>query len=211
MEDIVELPGTEIKRLFPDPYYFGVSNLDWCNKVEITREGVTSITPCKVARIISHQLFSAYQRLYGKSPQIIIDATANIGGNTLSFAREFPHVIAYEIKHATYNSLVHNTRFYKCRNIQCINDDFTIASNKLPNTDVIFIDPPWFINGQPNTRMMLDYRWRPHPQPLEALIVKIILQSDCLIAVKVPKRFTLRLIESSRLIFKKMDVLIFHR
>lgn len=77
----------------------------------------------------------------------IVDATACIGGNTMSFARYFDHVYAVEIDNTRYGYLRFNIQLLGLTNVSLQNADMLAALDQLPSMDVIFIDPPW---GGPN-------------------------------------------------------------
>jgi tRNA/tmRNA/rRNA uracil-C5-methylase (TrmA/RlmC/RlmD family) len=57
-----------------------------------------------------------YFSYYNRFPKYIIDATANVGGNTLSFALHFNEVLSFEIKKETCKMLQSNVNFYNLNN-----------------------------------------------------------------------------------------------
>ena len=72
----------------------------------------------------------------------ILDATAGIGGNTLSFAKYFDTVIAVESNLDRYSILENNIKEYNLKNIVTYyNDCLNIIERKYSKT--IFLDPPW--------------------------------------------------------------------
>ncbi len=106
-------------------------------KIKMTSDSLYSVSMPNIADEISKIINSAMPNI-----KIIIDATANIGGNTLSFSSYFDHVISIEINKKTSDVLKNNIKTYGRKNIEVINDDFL---NLIPalNADVIFMDPPW--------------------------------------------------------------------
>ena len=81
--------------------------------------------------------------LFNKKQITIVDATAGIGGDTLSFAMNYSinKVIAYEISKDTYNMLRNNIELYRLNNR-------IITKNKrfdydIPNNSLVIIDPPF--------------------------------------------------------------------
>ena len=72
----------------------------------------------------------------------IIDACANVGGNTVSFAQKFKKVISIEIDNLNYKALKKNIKQYGFTNIKTKNMD-CLEYIKNHNYDVIFFDPPW--------------------------------------------------------------------
>lgn len=74
---------------------------------------------------------------------VITDATAGVGGDTISFSKNFKHVNAIEINNLRTQYLQNNITIYKCNNVTIINDDCENILHTLDNHNVIFIDPPW--------------------------------------------------------------------
>ncbi len=105
----------------------------------ITFREISSI----ITKIICHHLIS-----HNLNPLNInvVDATAGVGGNSLSFLSNLKNVISIEICKMRYEYLVNNINVYEYDNSICVNDDFCNyykQYNVLDNIDVIFIDPPW--------------------------------------------------------------------
>lgn len=74
---------------------------------------------------------------------VITDATAGVGGNTISFGMYFKSVNAIEMDTTRYEYLKNNVDVYDLKNVNTINDDCTKVFCELDNHDVIFVDPPW--------------------------------------------------------------------
>jgi len=74
---------------------------------------------------------------------IITDATAGVGGDTISFAHNFKFVYAIEMDKLRSDFLSNNVAIYDLKNVKIYNDDCTKILNHIDNHDVIFIDPPW--------------------------------------------------------------------
>ena len=72
----------------------------------------------------------------------ITDATAGIGGNTISFCKFFKNVYGIEINDTRFNFLKNNLKIYELNNANLINDNMLNVIDKLKQ-DVIFVDPPW--------------------------------------------------------------------
>uniref|UniRef100_K3WXR2 Trimethylguanosine synthase n=1 Tax=Globisporangium ultimum (strain ATCC 200006 / CBS 805.95 / DAOM BR144) TaxID=431595 RepID=K3WXR2_GLOUD len=77
-----------------------------------------------------------------KFPLTITDATACIGGNTISFCDYFTHVNAVECDLIRCQMLQHNLGVLKKTNIACIHASYLVVIEFL-RQDVVFIDPPW--------------------------------------------------------------------
>lgn len=116
-------------------------------KLKIDDESLNFITIREVAELITkiscHHLIK-----YNLNPQKIkiVDYTAGVGGNTLSFSKYFNHVYAIEISELRANYLLNNIELYKFKNITVINDSALNYQNNLlieHDINIIFIDPPW--------------------------------------------------------------------
>ena len=73
----------------------------------------------------------------------ITDGSAHVGGNTLSFSKNFNKVNSIEIEKEIYDALVHNIKdVYKRWNVTYYLGDCITLINDLKQ-DVVFLDPPW--------------------------------------------------------------------
>ncbi len=112
-------------------------------KIKMTTESIYSVTFPKEANQIS-----ALIKKYFPNCKTVIDTSANVGGNTLSFSKNFENVISIEIDPETKNALENNINLYKRNNVNIILGDYTKLKdelNKKHNEDetVYFFDPPW--------------------------------------------------------------------
>lgn len=73
---------------------------------------------------------------------IITDATANVGGDTISFAKTFTSVNSVEIDPEFFDMLKHNIEQYDLGNVRLYNDDYLNIMKKLKQ-DIVYMDPPW--------------------------------------------------------------------
>jgi hypothetical protein len=120
-----------------------------CKQVDLSRLQVTpislySITPWKEADLITHMILKHFQEK-GLSPAdlVITDATANVGGNTISFLRHgLRQLTAYEIDPTTAQMLHNNLAVYgySQTNIKC--QDY-VTVYRQTSQHVVFLDPPW--------------------------------------------------------------------
>jgi 16S rRNA G966 N2-methylase RsmD len=74
---------------------------------------------------------------------IITDATAGVGGNTISFAKHFKWVYAVELNYERYSYLVNNLAVYDINNFTAMNEDCLKVLDKIDNHNIVFLDPPW--------------------------------------------------------------------
>lgn len=122
-----------IQQIFPK-----INDLNKELKYDI--EGLWSITQPSEATIISNLI--QYDIGYNSK---IVDATAGIGGNTISFSNYFKNVTAIELNKTRFEILTNNVNAFNINNIELINDSCLNHLNG--NYDGIFFDPPW---GGPN-------------------------------------------------------------
>ncbi len=76
------------------------------------------------------------------SKYTITDATAGVGGNTISFCQNFGFVNAIEMNRKRFSYMTNNLELYRCNNMKCYNKNLLDIIFNL-NQDVIFVDPPW--------------------------------------------------------------------
>ncbi len=200
MEDIVVIGISRMKFLFPPPNNFS----DYW-KIQLTLEGSRSVTPHKIADEICVRL-----RRYKSDIRTVVDATANVGGNAIAFGKAFPNVIAFEIKTKTAQILQNNLSVYGLTNVNVVNHDFNSEIPVVAGlSDVIFIDPPWFVDGKENVTLSLNYCSTAYQLPIEETICRIWHNSpDVIVVVKVPKNKKLLITETDVMQFAKMDILV---
>ena len=99
-----------IKKIFPS------NNLLLDDLLKYDDVGLYSITLPDDANTISKLLLEY-------SNNIIFDGTAGLGGNTLSFSKNFKQVIAIEMNEHRYNLLVNNLKAYDVKNVTLFNDN----------------------------------------------------------------------------------------
>ena len=112
------------------------------NKIMLSRDSIYSVS--------SHEVADRTSLLIKRQFKVnnIIDGTANIGGNTVNFARHFVQVVSNEICKDTYNHLYNNVKTLNCKNVKCFNSDIiTLISTHKHNFDAgqwcLYLDPPW--------------------------------------------------------------------
>lgn len=132
-------------------YYFQPLEMVDQSRIQMSDVSIYSTTPWKEAHFISRTIYNffgqrkTFEPRYGQSP-VVTDATANVGGNTISFfLNGFQQVNAVEIDPITHQMLKNNLEVYHfpTENAHCC-DYLTIY--KQLQQDVVFIDPPW--NGK---------------------------------------------------------------
>ena len=134
--------------LLPSYYFQPKPGIDG-GQLRMTNISVYSTTPWKEANFISRAINNFYNgpnRLLKPkqdSRLVLTDATANIGGNTISFyLNGIDQVNAVEIDPLTSEILKHNLRVYKLPTdtVYCQN---YLDVYQLLDQDIVFLDPPW--------------------------------------------------------------------
>ncbi|KAL0248132.1 hypothetical protein GEMRC1_003368 [Eukaryota sp. GEM-RC1] len=101
------------------------------------RQGLFSACP----EVVSHHIAQKIRSVVNDG--LIVDCTASIGGNSLTFALGGP-VIAIDIDDVKLLCLRNNAVVYDCdSNIDCILGDCCVVVPTLRNTEAIFIAPEW--------------------------------------------------------------------
>lgn len=115
-------------------------------KLQITDKGLYSISKHYDATWISEIILNLLKsRKYKNINNIkIIDGTAGIGGNTISFSKYFAEVHAIEINNIHNEVLKNNLNALSINNVKIYLDNFLNIIDTIKNySDVFFFDPPW--------------------------------------------------------------------
>lgn len=136
-KDIFEI--SDDKKIRKDRLFPTKPGVD-LNKLKLTNIAKYSICTPQYAEIIS-KIIASYFINY---PTITVtDATAAVGGNTISFAQFFFHINSIEINKTHFDMLVHNLDVYGLKDkVTFYHNDFKNVVLKI-NQDVVFFDPPW--------------------------------------------------------------------
>lgn len=138
-----------LKKIFPKDNCSNIKNLKYDN------EGLWSISYPDLAENLSKNIKIFDNESFKLNT--IIDATAGIGGNVLSFAKYFENVYCIEIDDTRFDYLKSNVSNYTYKNIKCIKGnsiEIIKTFDGISHTpDVIFFDPPW---GGPSYKYVKD-------------------------------------------------------
>ncbi|AYV81259.1 MAG: putative RNA methylase [Harvfovirus sp.] len=127
-----------IDRLFPDVRELGLQH-----KLKINLESIMYITIPYDAERITKIIRNHLEKFVAMCEEAVItDGTAGVGGNTISFVRNFKKVHAIELDQERFNYLCNNVNLYEQNNVKFYKGDSMEIIPKLEQ-DVIFIDPPW--------------------------------------------------------------------
>jgi 16S rRNA G966 N2-methylase RsmD len=134
--------NNKIARIFPI-----IKNFNNYSKLKIDDDSFSYITVREIADMIT-KLISYHLLYFNLNPQkmTIIDYTAGVGGNVLSFSKYFNCVYGIEIDKLRASYLENNINIYGFNNVKVINDcsiNFTCEEMIKINPNIIFMDPPW--------------------------------------------------------------------
>lgn len=110
------------------------------SKLMMTNESIYSVTFPREAEKISILI-----KKYFPQCKHVVDTSANVGGNTLNFSKNFEKVTSIEIDPETYEALQHNLNVYERKNVNVILGDYTKLKGEMSYAEdtVYFFDPPW--------------------------------------------------------------------
>ena len=117
-----------LKKVFPK------ANINY-KKLQLDFESTYSISYPKDAEEISSLIKKKYPNL-----KTIADMTANVGGNTINFCKNFEFVYSVELETNTFKMLENNIKVYNINNCKVINMN---SNDFYENVDLYFYDPPW--------------------------------------------------------------------
>jgi 16S rRNA G966 N2-methylase RsmD len=130
-----------VEKLFPCP-----PNKNY-NRLMIDNECVSFITTPINSELITTIIESLIPEHIPNSEITILDGTACVGGDSISFGKIFGTVIASEIDKKRYEMLVNNLKVFELHNVVAINDDSLTLCKKLNFIDIMYFDPPWGGHG----------------------------------------------------------------
>lgn len=151
------------------------------NKLKITNVGIYSISKPKDAEWITQKII---ENVRNPEKLIITDATASMGGNTISFAKHFKKVFAIEMNEIHCKILKNNIDVYGLKNVETVCGD---SLNTIPKIkqNIIFIDAPWSgteYKKHKNLRLYMSGRPLNH-------ITNDFLKMSAMVVLKVPHNF----------------------
>lgn len=162
-------------------------------KVRMTDIGVYSVTPWREAHLISRWITQFYKgekavlKANGETLRVT-DATANVGGNTLSFHLNGFSVNAVENDKLTAEILKHNLEVYKIDSKNVHNCDYVSVYETFVQ-DVVFIDAPW---GGSNYKLAKSLSLYLSGVNVSDLCANLLEEKKAsLVALKVPFNFNL--------------------
>lgn len=120
-------------------HYFSQLPDEVLDKIEMDETALFSVTIDRDADVIS-QIVRSLIPDYA----LVCDATACVGGNTISFAKVFRNVTSIEMDPGRFEMLKKNAGLARVDNhINFVNMDFLRFKETMGTYDFIFFDPPY--------------------------------------------------------------------
>jgi 16S rRNA G966 N2-methylase RsmD len=174
------------KKIFFDklfPWKQGVNR----NKLHISDECISYITVPRDSEKISYLISQKISKYKKKEDITIIDATACVGGDTITFCHNFGIVIPIELDKNRYSDLLYNINVYNIQNAFPINGNcLEIIPDIDINIDVIYIDPPW---GGSSYKKQDKLDIRMNDKDMDQIIKSLFIKNVKLVVVKLPKNY----------------------
>jgi len=199
--DIINNNLNRIKRIFPY-----LNNNDLYKKILIDSDSFNYITLKEVSEDITKIIILELIEMCINPLKVkLIDYTAGVGGNVLSFSSQFLEIYAIEKSTLRASYLANNLELYNIKNVKVIND-CSIKYNKnnviYYSPTVFFFDPPW---GDEWTKDLVNYKITFDNVKLEDFILNIYNKIELmynnysfnnynnkLIVLKLPKNYDIQ-------------------
>ena len=185
--DVYYISLMSIKKIIKNKLFPSNGNTNIWDKLQIDDETVSCISLPVDADNIS-KIMESYciKNNIETSDLIVTDATAGVGGNTISFSKTFKQVNSIEIDNLRHKYLTNNISAYGINNVNIYCDNCLNLIYKL-NHDIIFFDPPW---GGRDYRDKSKLKLNVSNDSIESICLKLL---DDTHTEYVPKIITLKL------------------
>ena len=118
----------------------------------------------------------------------IFDGTGGLGGNVISFSKNFNFVITCEINEERFKMLENNLNIFGIKNVQLVQGDCLNNLEEYADTDAYFFDPPW---GGPEYKFIDKTTIKLGEYKMTHLIEKIRTFNNSPIFIKLPGNYYL--------------------
>lgn len=191
-DDIENIPNKDGSNRSKSDFFFKNMSYKQRRKLRFDEEALYSVSDC----ISSDKITNILLKLDGiTTNSSIIDMTACIGGNVISFAKQFQHVIAIELNKNRYDMLKYNVdKVMQLKNVFCVcGDSLDVIQDMKFNTiqDILFIDPPW---GGVNYKKNIAIHLQLNDMDIGEIVCKLFMSDSPIIkyiAIKIPVNFAL--------------------
>lgn len=208
-----ELKRKMILRLFPY-----LKNLEDAKKLQIDDDSIHYISVREYAEKITNIIKTHLIALnISKDHAIITDATAGVGGDTISFSMNFKTVYSIEIDNIRSIYLKNNIDVYNCKNVTVINNDCNLVISEINDHNIIFFDPPWEPNNSGSYKKFNKLRLSFGADTVESFCNKLTNPSFMkkipeLIVIKLPKNYDIvnfyKMVNSKRVYYYNLNKMI---
>jgi hypothetical protein len=117
------------------------------NNIKISETGKYSVSKLDESYITTNEIKHFYTTFINKQEEnkfTITDATANAGGNTITFALNNLNVNSIELSEKEFERLKNNVSQYDLKNVRLFNGNcLDILFNQDITQDIVYFDPPW--------------------------------------------------------------------
>lgn len=114
----------------------------------------------------------------------VMDATSGVGGNSISFGRNFTNVISVEMNSERFEMLKENIKVHNLNNTLLYGNFINFINM---NYDLIFLDPPW---GGPNYKFEKSINFGINNTNLRE-VTKLLKSKEKIIIWKLPFNYNL--------------------
>lgn len=200
----ISINRKNILRIFPY-----IKDKKKLNKLKIDDSSVKFITYREIASKISSILINYLNKINKTVDDIFItDATAGVGGNTISFAINFGFITAIELDDLRCNYLKNNLEIYELKNVKIICGDAIEELKNIDKQDIVFIDPPW---GGINYKISKNLRLKLSEKSIEELCNELLNSNDYkmnpkIIVLKLPINYDFDYLYSN---MKNMEIILY--
>jgi len=166
-------------------------------ELKYDKEGLWSISHPYDANTISEFI---KENINKKENISILDATAGLGGNTLSFAHFFDKITAIELDKERFQLLKNNIECYSYNNINIIND--SCLNHLYKHHDIYFFDPPW---GGPDYKDKHSIELNLGGKCIKEITESILNQhQNSYVILKVPYNFNINSLKKFKFVTKQI-------
>ena len=136
-------------------YLFRAEKPEHIEQLKMDKVAEYSVSDSVLANQMTKLIKKDLSEYLTENEVVICDGMSCVGGNTMSFSREFKKVITNEFNKERYGMLEHNCRdVLKLKNIDYYNEDI-LKLDALDDCNVLFLDPEWGGKGSKSDRLKI--------------------------------------------------------